>query len=69
MPLTERLSVSALDTATGNDIVTMGWGLKYKPQDYMPQDHVEVGRVYELPLTTRKDLLESRLAADLLLRS
>ncbi len=48
---------------TGNDIVTMGWGVKYKPTDCL-----EVGVAYEIPLTERRDLLESRLTADLILR-
>ena len=47
----------------GNDIVTMGAGMKKKLHD-----NVEVGDVYEFPLTKRRDLLESRVTADLILR-
>ena len=47
----------------GNNIVTMGAGLKHKPRD-----NVELGVVYEFPLTQRRDLLESRLTVDCILR-
>ena len=42
-----------------NNIVTMGAGLKHKPRD-----NVELGVVYEFPLTQRRDLLESCLTVD-----
>lgn len=48
---------------TGNDIVTMGWGLKYKPKDCL-----ELGLAYEVPLTERRDIMESRLTADVIFR-
>lgn len=48
---------------TGNDIVTMGWGIKYKPTD-----NREIGIVYEVPLTERRDILESRLTFDYIIR-
>ena len=47
----------------GNNIVMMGAGLKHKPRD-----NVELGVVYEFPLTQRRDLLESRLIVDCILR-
>jgi len=47
----------------GNDIVTMSFGPRYKFGRYH-----EAGVAYELPLTQRDDLLESRLYVDLILR-
>jgi len=47
----------------GNDIVTMGAGMKHKPFE-----NVELGCVYEFPLTQRKDLLQSRLTIDCIIR-
>jgi hypothetical protein len=47
----------------GNDIVTMGLGGRVKPTQ-----NTELGLAYEFPLTERKDLLESRLYVDLILR-
>ena len=47
----------------GNDIVTMGAGGRVKPTQ-----NSELGVAYEFPLTDRKDLLESRLYVDLILR-
>jgi len=47
----------------GNDIVTMSFGNRLKFGRYH-----EMGVAYELPLTERKDLLESRIYADLILR-
>ncbi|REK26465.1 MAG: hypothetical protein DWQ42_09075 [Planctomycetota bacterium] len=48
---------------TGNDIVTGALGIKYKPSDCR-----EIGIVYEEPLTDRRDILESRLTIDYILR-
>ncbi len=47
----------------GNDIVTLGLGGRLKPTQ-----NTEMGVAYEIPLTERKDLLESRIYADLILR-
>lgn len=47
----------------GNDIVTMGIGSRLKPSQ-----NTELGVAYEFPLTERKDLLESRIYVDLILR-
>jgi len=48
---------------TGNDIVTGAVGLKVKPADRM-----EIGVAWEVPLTDRRDILENRLTADVILR-
>ena len=48
---------------SGNDIVTAAIGAKVKPSD-----NVEIGFAWEFPLTDRRDLLENRLTADLILR-
>jgi hypothetical protein len=47
----------------GNDIVTGAFGVKYKPSA-----STEIGVAWELPLTERRDVLENRLAFDLILR-
>jgi hypothetical protein len=47
----------------GNDIVTGAFGGKYKPNR-----NTEIGLAYEVPLTDRRDVLENRLTADLILR-
>lgn len=47
----------------GNDIVTASWGGRMKFGNYH-----ETGIAYEVPLTDRRDLLESRLYVDLILR-
>ena len=47
----------------GNDIVTASYGTRLKFGSYH-----EAGIAYEIPLTQRKDLLESRLYLDLTLR-
>lgn len=47
----------------GNNIVTASWGGRYKFGRYH-----EAGVAYEVPLTERKDLLQSRLYCDLILR-
>jgi len=45
------------------NIVTGAIGLKYKPSAAL-----EMGLCYEIPLTNRKDLIQDRLTADLILR-
>ncbi|QVL31397.1 hypothetical protein KIH39_21505 [Telmatocola sphagniphila] len=47
----------------GNDLVSMALGFKVKISP-----HAETGVVYEFPLTSRKDLLDSRIQAELILR-
>lgn len=47
----------------GNDIVTGAFGMKYKPSRYY-----ELGLAWENPLTRRRDVMENRLTADLILR-
>lgn len=50
-------------SVTGNDIVTAGIGAKKR----FGQMH-EIGVGYEVPVTERKDLLQSRIYVDLILR-
>jgi hypothetical protein len=47
----------------GNDIVTGAFGGKFKPSGNM-----EIGVAWELPLTERRDVLENRITADVILR-
>jgi hypothetical protein len=47
----------------GNNIVTGAIGVKYKPQDNM-----EVGVAWEVPLTERRDVLENRITFDFIVR-
>jgi len=47
----------------GNDIVTAAVGAKYKPNG-----HTELGVAWEFPLTDRRDIMENRLTADIILR-
>ena len=47
----------------GNAIVTGAFGFKYKPNDCM-----EIGIAWEVPLTSRRDLLDNRLSLDWILR-
>lgn len=47
----------------GNDLVTGGYGLKYKPSQ-----HLEIGVAYEIPYTRRQDIIQDRLTVDLILR-
>ena len=47
----------------GNDIVTVAFGGKYKPNGNM-----EIGVAWELPATDRQDILEDRLTVDWILR-
>lgn len=48
---------------SGNDIVTGAYGVKFKPSG-----NLEVGIAYEIPYTERKDIIQNRLTADLILR-
>lgn len=47
----------------GNDIVTGAVGAKYKPNG-----NVELGVAWEFPLTDRRDILDNRITADVILR-
>ena len=47
----------------GQSAVTGAYGVKYKPSK-----HVEIGLAYEIPYSSRRDLLQNRLTADLILR-
>ncbi|WP_010586843.1 hypothetical protein [Schlesneria paludicola] len=47
----------------GNDIVTGGYGVKYKPNK-----NLELGVAYEIPYTDRRDIIQNRLTVDLILR-
>lgn len=50
-------------SVVGHDIVTGGYGLKYKPSGNM-----EIGVAYEIPYTDRRDIIQNRLTVDLILR-
>lgn len=58
----DLMNLGATDVA-GNDIVTMAFGGKKR---FGKMNEIGVG--YEIPLTERKDLLQSRLYADLIIR-
>jgi hypothetical protein len=67
---TTPLNVEGLDVVNlgsqfvaGNDIVTGAFGGKLKPSN-----NVEIGVAWEVPLTERRDILDNRLTADLILR-
>lgn len=47
----------------GNDLVTQNVGMKYKPSG-----NLEAGLAYEFPLTAFKDVVDSRLQAELIFR-
>lgn len=47
----------------GEDLLTAGYGVKYKPNQ-----HVEIGLAYEIPYTSRRDVIADRLTLDLILR-
>ena len=47
----------------GNDLVTQSVGAKYKPNG-----NTELGIAYEFPLTSFKDIIDSRLQVELILR-
>lgn len=48
---------------TGNDIVTGAFGTKFKPNQNM-----EFGVAWEVPLTERRDIIEDRFTVDLIVR-
>lgn len=48
---------------SGNDLVTLAVGLKYKPGP-----HVETGAAWEVPISNRHDLLNNRLLAEFIIR-
>ena len=47
----------------GNDLVTQNFGVKFTPYR-----RTEIGVAYEVPLTGFKDVIDSRLMVDLILR-
>jgi len=47
----------------GTNIVTGAFGVKYKPSV-----NTEVGVCWEVPLTVRRDIIDNRITADLILR-
>jgi hypothetical protein len=47
----------------GTNIVTGAVGLKYKPSP-----GIEIGVCWEVPLTVRRDIIDNRITADLILR-
>lgn len=50
-------------SVNGHDIVTGAYGVKYKPSG-----NLEIGVAYEIPYTDRRDILQNRLTADLIIR-
>lgn len=48
---------------TGENMVTGAYGVKYKPSQNM-----EVGVAYEVPYSSRKDLLQDRINVNFILR-
>ncbi len=48
---------------TGNDIVTGAFGTKFKPNR-----NAEFGVAWEVPLTSRRDIIEDRFTADIIFR-
>lgn len=58
----DLINLGAPDVA-GNNIITMAWGAKFKPSG-----NCEIGLAYEVPLSSRNDLLDNRLTADVILR-
>lgn len=58
----DLINLGATDVA-GNDIVTVGFGGKMKILEKS-----ELGVGYEIPVTQRKDIIQSRIYADLILR-
>ncbi len=47
----------------GNNIVTGAWGVRFKPGN-----STEIGLAYEVPLTTREDIIKDRLTFDWIFR-
>lgn len=58
----DLLNYTATNVA-GNDLVSQGVGMKYKPKN-----NVELGAIYEFPLTSDKDVLEDRWTFDMIYR-
>jgi hypothetical protein len=50
-------------SVVGHDIVTGAYGVKYKPSGNM-----EIGLAYEIPYTDRRDIIQNRITADLIVR-
>ena len=65
VPGIEGLDIIRLGSTgvSGNDIVTGAFGFKVKPSTL-----TEVGVAWEVPLTNRRDIIDNRLTADLILR-
>ncbi len=53
----------SVNNIAGNDLITENVGLKWKPSR-----NVEAGIAYEFPLTTFKDVINSRLQSEIILR-
>ncbi len=51
------------DDVAGTNIVTGAFGLKWKPRA-----SIEAGVCWEVPLTARRDIIDNRITADLILR-
>lgn len=58
----DLFNLGSTDVA-GNDIVTGAYGVKYKPHN-----NLELGMAYEIPYTTRRDIIQSRVMVDLIIR-
>ena len=58
----DLFNLGAPDVA-GNNIITMAWGAKYKPTS-----HQEIGLAYEIPISSRNDVLSNRLTVDYIIR-
>lgn len=48
---------------SGNDLVTVAVGAKYKPSN-----HLEFGGVWETPISNRQDIMDQRLTFEMILR-
>lgn len=58
----DLINLGASDVA-GNNIITMAWGVKYKPQA-----NREIGLAYEIPVSSRNDIMDNRLTVDYIIR-
>lgn len=58
----DLFNLGSVDVA-GNNIVTGAFGVKYKPSNKL-----ELGMAYEIPYTDRRDIIQSRVMVDLILR-
>ncbi|MCA8987573.1 MAG: hypothetical protein KDA78_08030 [Planctomycetaceae bacterium] len=58
----DLINLGAPDVA-GNNIITMAWGAKYKPSG-----NQEIGLAWEIPVSSRNDVMSNRLTADWILR-